>query len=354
MYKNSSYAILLFTLLFTPAASRAAAGPAVADTYISSGVPAANFGGASLIHVGSGNSGLVQFDLSSLPTLTASQVSKATISFYVNTLVVAGSVDLSQVTSTWSETGVTYGTRPTVGSPFASGIPTAAARQWVTADVTQVVRDWVSGVAPNYGLLLSASGSAPLTSVLLDSKENPNTSHPAFLQVVMQSLGPAGATGPTGATGVAGVAGVTGPTGAAGATGATGATGTGSLSAATGFSQGVQYTVAAHQSTGTTVLYCDPLQSGACSNSTNLNLGLAYAAMPIACHVQMAFYSVTTVTFTLNDVTAGASLGNCSVSSASTTCHIDGGALPAAGHVLYVTLSGQSGAVNFTSAFSCL
>jgi hypothetical protein len=59
------------------------------------------------------------------------------------------------------------------------------------------------------------------------------------------------------------------------------------------------------------------------------------------------------VTYTLNDVTAGASIGSCATSSSTTSCHIDGGALLTAGHVLYITLSGQSGAVSFTSAFSC-
>lgn len=107
-------------------ACRAATGPAIADTHINSGTIVANFGSASVIKIGAGNTGLIQFDLSSLPALTASQVNKATMSFYVNTVVVAGSVDLSLVTSTWSETGVTYGTRPTVGSPFTSGIPTAS------------------------------------------------------------------------------------------------------------------------------------------------------------------------------------------------------------------------------------
>src|SRR4029077_13694062 len=111
---------------------------------------------------------------------------------------IAGSVDVSQVTSAWTETGVTYGTRPSFLSALATGVPIATAKQWVTVDVTQLVQDWVTGVAPNFGVQISAAAGAPSTSLALDSKENVNTSHPAFLDVVVQSVGPAGPTGAAG------------------------------------------------------------------------------------------------------------------------------------------------------------
>jgi Cu/Ag efflux protein CusF len=76
-----------------------------------------------------------------------------------------GGVDVSQVTSAWTETGVTYGTRPTFLSALATGVPITTAKQWVTVDVTQLVQDWVTGVAPNFGLQISASAGAPSTSL---------------------------------------------------------------------------------------------------------------------------------------------------------------------------------------------
>jgi len=245
-------AISLSTLLLVPMGSWAAGANSIADASVNSGLPLANFGATAAIKIGAGNTGLIQFDLSSLPTLTASQINKATMSFYVNTVSVSGSVDVSQVTSAWTETGVTYNTRPTFLAAFATGVPIATAKQWVTVDVTQLVQNWVTGVSSNFGIQISAAAGAPSTSLALDSKENVNTSHLAFLDVVVQSVGAtgptgaagatgtngaAGATGPTGPTGLAGsngAAGATGPTGATGATGATGTAGTNGAAGATG------------------------------------------------------------------------------------------------------------------------
>jgi len=219
----------------------AAGANATADTYISSSASTSNFGTSTTINIGNGNTALIQFDLSALPAgLSATNVGKATMTFYVNSVVVGGAVDVSQVTSGWTETGVTFGTRPTFLPPFETGIATSAARQYITVDVTQLVKDWVTGVAPNNGVQISAAVAAPSTVILLDSKETQTTSHPAFLDIVLQSAGPAGPTGPagpagpTGPTGPAGVAGPTGATGPAGAAGATGPTGPTGVAGPTG------------------------------------------------------------------------------------------------------------------------
>jgi Collagen triple helix repeat (20 copies) len=213
-------------LLLAPMSSWAAGANANSDTYVSSSSAANNFGTAAAVNVGNGNTGLIQFDLSALPPgLSASQVSKATMTFYVSSTVVGGSVDISQVTSAWTEGGVNFNNRPTYLPPFATGVPTANPRQYVTVDVTQLVQDWVTGVAQNYGVQISAAAAAPSTVIVIDSKENQTTSHPAFLDVVLQSVGPQGPTGPVGPTGPQGVAGPAGPTGPAGPQGIAGPTG---------------------------------------------------------------------------------------------------------------------------------
>jgi Collagen triple helix repeat (20 copies) len=218
--------VWLAALLLAPVGAWAAGANASADTYVSSTAPASNFGTATAINVGGGNTALIQFDLSALPAgLAAANINKATMTFYVNTVAIAGAVDIAQVTSAWTEAGVNNGNRPTYLSPFLLGVPTTTSRQYVTVDVTQLVKDWVTGVATNFGVQISAAASASTTAVVLDSKENQTTSHPAFLDVVIQSVGPAGPTGPQGTTGVAGPTGPTGPQGATGATGPRGATG---------------------------------------------------------------------------------------------------------------------------------
>ena len=149
--KRSAIGVCVAALLLTPVGAWAAGANTSADTYISSTVPGSNFGTATAINIGGGNTALIQFDLSGLPAgLAAANINKATMTFYVNTVAIGGAVDIAQVTSAWTETGVNNGNRPTYLSPFLLGVPTTTSRQYVTVDVTQLVKDWVTGVATNY------------------------------------------------------------------------------------------------------------------------------------------------------------------------------------------------------------
>jgi Collagen triple helix repeat (20 copies) len=227
--KRLGIGVGLAALWMCPVGAWAQGANASADTYISSVSPGSNYGTGTAINIGGGNTALIQFDLSQLPTgLTADNINKATMTFYVNTVATAGGVDIAQVTGSWIEsgvTGVTYNSRPTFLSPFLINVPTANNRQFVTVDVTQLVKDWVTGVAANNGVQISAAVAQPSTAIVLDSKENQTTSHPAFLDVVIQSVGPQGPTGPQGAAGATGPTGPTGPQGTAGVPGPTGPTG---------------------------------------------------------------------------------------------------------------------------------
>ena len=218
--------------------ARAAGANTGADTYVNATNASINYGTATAVNVGGGNTALIQFDLGSLPSaLAAGDIAKATATFFVNTVAIGGALDIAQVTSPWTEAGVNSNNRPTYLPPFLMGVPVTASRRYVTVDVTQLVKDWVTGVAPNYGLQMSAAAGAPTTAVVLDSKENQTTSHPAFLDVVLVSvgpqgptgpqgpIGPQGPTGPQGLTGASGTNGVNGSQGPAGPTGPTGPTG---------------------------------------------------------------------------------------------------------------------------------
>ncbi len=383
-----------------------AADTVAADTYISAGAPATNFGTSTAINIGGGNSALIQFDLSSLPSLTAAQVSKATMSFYVNTAAITGGVDVSQVTSAWTETAVTYSSQPTFQSPFATNVPTSGGRQWVTVDVTQLVKDWVSGTAANFGVKISAAASASNTSLVLDSKENTTTSHPIFLNVITQSVGPAGATGltgrrgpagpteaaggtgPTGSAGPAGASGQTGPAGArgptsAGATGPTGTAGAPGVNGATGAQgpSGSQGPTGASGPNGTgmrlTVNAINPGTSSPWWSGLNGEIKVSTqnpewigGASPIACtisRVTMTLYTIagtagsTTVTATLtkNGVAQSARIPTVSFSCAGTGGSVTGsqtGSIPVAvGDVLNIAFTQTSGSpvVRVAAAVTC-
>jgi hypothetical protein len=231
------------------AASSAYATEAVVsgDTYVSSSYPANNFGYQSNLHVNSTSTALIVFDLSSVPSATASsQISKATLWLYVNRINSSGTVSLKPVTSTWNELAVIYNTIPALGSAMATFTPTVA-QQFVAVDVTSLVQGWVTTPSSNYGIALSTTSG----SILFDSKENGETSHMAKLDITLVnqgSQGALGATGAPGATGPQGLQGLTGATGAAGPQGQQGLTG------ATG-SQGPQGTVGATGPQGSPVTF---------------------------------------------------------------------------------------------------
>ena len=240
--------LLTMGLAIAALAARAAwAGSSTpaADTYVSPANPALNFGNLGTMSVGPlgassapGSAGLIQFDLSGLPAgMAATNISKATISVYVNKVLVAGGLDFAQISSPWTENSVSFATRPGAFPASAINIPVSAAGSYVTVEVTSLVQSWVSGAQPNYGVQISAALAAPSTSILLDTKESATTSHPAMLDIVLVSVGPAGPTGetgPTGPTGPRGLVGPTGPTGPAGQRGLTGLTGPTGPTGATG------------------------------------------------------------------------------------------------------------------------
>jgi hypothetical protein len=112
--------------------------------------------------------GLFRFDLSSLPA--GSVIDSAAVSLYVgfNAFTPVSSritsVSLYQLTSGWTETGVTYDTRPTWSASAITSMSIPAGtgsggsipfNGYITANVTNLARDWYDGDIANYGLATS-------------------------------------------------------------------------------------------------------------------------------------------------------------------------------------------------------
>jgi hypothetical protein len=110
-----------------------------------------------------GTRSLIKFDLTSV-MLMASQVKSATINlFSLNalgafnnpTVDLPVTTDLRQVTEDWNEQTVTWDTRPAVAAtPDASVVQTGVG-QWVTFDVTDLVKLWLTDPSSNYGVQIS-------------------------------------------------------------------------------------------------------------------------------------------------------------------------------------------------------
>jgi hypothetical protein len=232
--------LLPFVLAFVLISSTAHATDVAltGDAHVSLTRSTTNFGNLSNLYVGNGNTALLQFDLSTLPSgLTANQVSRATLTVFVNRVNTGGVVSLSPVNSAWSESTVTSATAPTIGAAV-NNFTASAAGQYITLDVTSLVQGWITTPASNNGFALTSS----VANLLLDSKENDETGHAANLDITITSMGAQGPQGIQGVPGIQGVAGAAGPQGATGSIGPTGATGAaGTIGAVTNWSSSVTY-----------------------------------------------------------------------------------------------------------------
>lgn len=233
-FSNPIQLAVIGCALFLPVILSAETAPLVGDAHINPG-SGLNFGALPTINVGgaAGSQGLLQFDLSHLSG-TGPSLAWARLRVYVNSVTVAGALDLSAANIAWTESSVSGASGIAAGAPVQAGIPITSPQTYITLDVTNQVRSWLNG-APNTGFFLAANGA---TTVFLDSKESTSTSHPATLEVVFSGApgltGAVGPTGPTGAPGTPGVTGATGPTGPTGPVGPTGATGAAGASGVAG------------------------------------------------------------------------------------------------------------------------
>ena len=177
-----------------------------------------------VIQAAQATSTFVRFSLNSLPAgINGSAVAKATLRVYVMAVGSAGTFDIKRVAGTWKEETITGNLQPVLGTVIIGGVAVAAndGGNFLEIDVTPVLKEWLNGTLPNYGLALVPNGTS--LNVSFASKENTSPSHEMELLVSLN--GPAGPQGLTGATGPAGATGAVGPTGPVGLTGPAGTAG---------------------------------------------------------------------------------------------------------------------------------
>jgi len=169
-----------------------------ADTYVSSASPSTNFGAATLMNIGGGNAGLVQFDFSPavskmltgvVPSTVSPVIGKATLTVFVNKAVTSGTLTAAPLLGAWTEAGVTNATLPSQGAAVGSASVTTSG-QFVSLDVTSLVQGWLMNNndpsssnyvgGGNFGVYLSSPDGGVF---ILDSKEGTTTSHSASLDI---------------------------------------------------------------------------------------------------------------------------------------------------------------------------
>jgi hypothetical protein len=345
--RNSALIVASLALLAAPALSWAQTAPLTQDTYVLPGTTG-NYGIQQTIAVGSPNAfqGLVQFDLSTLPTgTTAANVGKATLVLFVKTVTASGTVNISTANGSWTESAVNGNNAPVAGSAVASGVSVSTSESFVYVDATNAVKSWITTPASNNGFIITPNDG--VVNVAFDSKESTSTSHPAALQITLTAVGAPGATGPTGPTGSSGATGPTGstgatgpagPTGASGPAGPTGAAGTNGTNGATGPTgpagsgsgsgaspSGIPYTVI-HRSVDnvnfneTLTYYFNPAQNS--GGTTYVQVTNAAAAfLPAACTPSLTVKTWVNqaLTWTMNAATVTNGSTNLTIGSAIAT-----------------------------------
>ncbi len=238
-------------LLLLPVNSRAQEARLTDDAYTSAAAPTTNYGSAAALVVDgtAHKDAFLKFDLSTLPPgTTGATVAKATLIVWADAELHKGAFDVYRVSTAWGEKTITYSTAPALGTVDAAGVMAAAGAQFVSVDLTQLVKDWLNGTEVNNGIALVPSPGSAI-SAAFDSKENTATSHQAVLQITLTGpVGPQGPQGPSGANGLSGPPGPQGPPGIglpgpSGAPGAPGAAATVQVGTVTTGLPGTQATV---------------------------------------------------------------------------------------------------------------
>ncbi len=199
---KSQLLALLFSTLCLLSGAYAQLTPS-ADSFTNTASPTTNYGSNTLLGVESASqTAYIQFNLSSIPAgYTGSEISKATLKLFVNSVTTAGSFNVDYVNGTWTESTLTANNAPALGKTIAASVPLVAADrgQYLLIDITPALQAWLNGTEPNDGIALV--GSSPVNATF-DSKESASQSHSAELDVVFAAgSGGGGITGITTANG---------------------------------------------------------------------------------------------------------------------------------------------------------
>ena len=131
--------------------------------------------------------GLVRFDSASLAGL---EINTATLNLYLSSVAAAGTISIYPITSSWSESNVTWDNQPPSEATATAvvSIATADVGSVISIDVTDVVKRWADGSLADGGFLIVTTNNI---KAYFDAHEKTGGT-PATLEV---DTGPAPATG---------------------------------------------------------------------------------------------------------------------------------------------------------------
>jgi hypothetical protein len=127
------------------------------DANTASAYPTKNFGSSIALLVGSGSNTYIKFSLANLGAgVTGSNVSKATLILYTDYVLTPGTIDVYQVSGSWSEGKITWNNPPALGTQLFSAVPVTSAG-YLSLDLTSTVQAWLNNTLANNGIALVPS-----------------------------------------------------------------------------------------------------------------------------------------------------------------------------------------------------
>jgi uncharacterized repeat protein (TIGR01451 family) len=137
----------------------------VGDACVLQGYPGTNFGSTADMWAGYDEylnpdgmivRSMIQFNTSAIPAGTT--INSAILQVYLvgsyDFPSTARTITTYRISSNWSESSVTWNSRPSYAEAYGSANITSGAWGWYSFDVTNLVRGWVNGSLLNYGIML--------------------------------------------------------------------------------------------------------------------------------------------------------------------------------------------------------
>src|SRR5437773_10710438 len=161
IHRQLWFRFLLLTLLSSMAWAQL---PVAEDTFVASGTTTPQGTNTNMQVIASPiNAALVKPDLSPIAGVTDTQVIKATMKLYVNTVSLSGNLDVCFVSGSWTEGSAVFTTKPSLTpTPLAAAVPVSTTSKYIVVDITSAVKVWQNGTANN-GIALLPSSASPCT-----------------------------------------------------------------------------------------------------------------------------------------------------------------------------------------------
>ena len=178
----------LLAALLTASLADAAVIPVSEDSYSfgANTMDKASGKSASLV-VSQNGMAFMRFDARDFAAqIPAGDVTAARITFHIKEKLGTGGLNIHRVTSEWSESPSGARLAPSIKKEPLANLPASSirARQFAVVDVTELVKQWLTDSASDFGIAIAGVNKA---SVLIASKEGPDFGHPATLEIEYQA-----------------------------------------------------------------------------------------------------------------------------------------------------------------------